>query len=274
MSHPAPVVLDSVTHMTEAHAGAVAYCASHGAHYAAYYAAVRGIAGLILNDAGIGRERVGFAGSRYLERLGVPAATVSSTSARIGDGRDGVDNGILSFVNGPAGALGLDIGMKARDALDLLARASLPPAPTPPSEAEHRREIDGAERGGVKVLVLDSAGLVVAADAGHVLVTASHGGILGGKPETAIKYPAAAAVYNDAGLGKDNAGISRLPALEARGIPAACVSHFSARIGDGMSTYDDGFISALNATAIRRGGLVGQSCRDFVAAMVAAAQRA
>lgn len=274
MSHPAPIVLDSVTHLTDTHRGVVAYCASHGAHYAAYYAAAKGIAGLILNDAGIGRERVGYAGPLYLERLGVPAATVSSASARIGDGRDGAENGILSSVNAPAGELGLDIGMPAREALRLLARAGLPPSPTPPPEAEHRREIEGAGQGRMKVFVLDSAGLVIAGDTGHVIVTASHGGILGGKPETAIKYPAAAAVYNDAGFGKDNAGISRLPALDARGIAGACVSHFSARIGDGMSTYQDGFISALNGAATRRGGLIGQSCRDFVAAMVATAARA
>lgn len=272
MSHPSPLVLDSVTHLTEAHRGAVAYCASHGARYAAYYAAAKGIAGLILNDAGIGRERVGFAGPLYLERLGVPAATVSSTSARIGDGRDGHDNGVLSFVNDPARERGLEVGMQAGEALARLLRSPLPPSPAPPPEAEHRREIAEAGRGSLKVLVLDSNGLVGPADAGHIIVTGSHGGLLGGKPETAIKHPASAAIYNDAGFGKDAAGISRLPALEARGVAGACVSHFSARIGDGMSTFNNGFISALNQAAARRGGLIGQSCREFVAAMVATAQ--
>ena len=45
-----------------------------------------------------------------------------------------------------------------------------------------------------------------------------------------------AAVYNDADFGVDDAGISRLPALDARGIAGACVSAWSARIGDGQST--------------------------------------
>jgi hypothetical protein len=52
------------------------------------------------------------------------------------------------------------------------------------------------------------------------------------------------------------------------------VSAFSARIGDGQSTYRDGYVSALNATAERHGGRIGQSCRELVAALVAARGRA
>ena len=42
-------------------------------------------------------------------------------------------------------------------------------------------------------------------------------------PETALKYDVRCALYNDAGIGKDAAGTSRLPALDARGIAAATV---------------------------------------------------
>jgi hypothetical protein len=61
--------------------------------------------------------------------------------------------------------------------------------------------------------------------------------------------------------------------MEGRGIAGACVSAFSARIGDGRSTFEDGYISTLNATAERHGGRIGQSCREFVAVMVAARTR-
>ena len=121
---------------------------------------------------------------------------------------------------------------------------------------------------GAKVIVIDSASLVTSADAGRVVVTASHGGLLGGRPETAIKVPVFAAVYNDAGWGIDGAGVSRLPALDTRGIAGACVSAFSARIGDGQSSYRDGFVSALNATAARHGGRIGQSAIAFCDAML------
>jgi hypothetical protein len=144
--------------------------------------------------------------------------------------------------------------------------------PDPLDEARH--EIVSAGANGVRVFVLDSNGLVGKDDAGHVVVTASHGGLLAGRPETAVKADVLAAVYVDADRGLDDAGISRLPALEARGIAGAMVSVFSARIGDGMSVWADGFVSALNPTAGRRGGAIGQSTQDFVAAMVSSSDPA
>lgn len=266
-------VLDSVTHMDARHRGAIACCGSHAGIYAAYYAAAKGVAAIILNDAGIGRERAGVAGLALLQSLGVPGAAISHLSARIGEGRDGVDRGVLTTVNARAAALGLKPGQACRDALALLAKAAPLPSPPPSPLEESRFEIDEAGSGGVKVFVIDSMSLVKPEDDGHVIVAASHGGALGGRPEMAIKHPVFACVCNDADRGIDDAGITRLPALEARGIAAACVSAFSARIGDGRSTWEDGYISILNDTARRHGGLIGQSTKDFVAAMVAARSR-
>ena len=264
------IILDSVTHLDAQHKGAVGYCGSHAGIYAAYYAASKGIAAVILNDAGIGREQAGIAGLLLLEKLGVPAAAISHLSARIGDGADGVARGILSTVNTPAAKLGLAPGMACRDALALLLLAELPPSPTPEAILESRFEVPDAGATGVKVIVMDSISLVRPEDDGHVIVAASHGGALGGKPEMAIKYPVFAAVCNDADRGIDNAGTTRLPALDSRGIAAACASAFSTRIGDGRSLWEDGFISAVNETARKHGGVVGQSTRQFAAAMVKA----
>jgi hypothetical protein len=265
------IIVDSVTHLDGAHRGAVVHAASHGGLYAAAYAAGKGVAAIILNDAGIGREQAGIAGLELLAGLGVAAAAVSHTSARIGDGHHGAAHGTLSTVNAPAAALGLVPGMACRAALDLLAAAPLAPSPPPHETEEARVEVTSHVYPGAKVIVIDSASLVTPADAGRVIVTASHGGLLGGRPETAIKVPVFAAVYNDAGWGIDGAGVSRLPALDARGIAGACVSTFSARIGDGLSTYRDGFISALNAVAVHHGGRIGQSAIAFCDAMLAAA---
>ena len=264
------VVLDSVTHLDAKHNGAVAYCGSHGGIYAAYYAAYKGLAAVILNDAGIGRERAGVAGLDLLAKLGVPSAAVSHMSARIGEGADGVARGILTTVNAPAAALGLAPGQSCSEALALLVEAKPKPSPAPAPLEESRFEVVEASRGDVKVIVIDSMSLVKPEDDGHVIVSASHGGALGGRPEMAIKYPVFACVCNDADKGADGAGITRLPALDQRGIAGACVSAFSARIGDGRSTYADGYVSVVNETAKRHGGMVGQSCRDFVAAMVGA----
>jgi hypothetical protein len=265
------IVLDSVTHLQAEHRGAAALCASHGGSYSGYYAASKGVSAVILNDAGIGREQAGLGGVRMLEGLGVPAAAVSGKTARIGDGKDNLARGVLSFVNGPAGQFGLAAGMTCLEALDKLAAAALKPAAEPPKQDEHRFEVQGAT--GVKVIVMDSISLVHPQDAGQIIVTASHGACPGGKPEMAVKYSVFAAVTNDADRGIDDAGISRLPAMNERGIAGACLSAFSARIGDGRSMYEDGYVSALNTVAEKYGGKIGQSCRQFVEAMIAAKAR-
>ena len=115
-----------------------------------------------------------------------------------------------------------------------------------------------------QVWALDSASLVLPEHKDAIVITGSHGGLLGGKPETALKYDVRGALYNDAGIGKDSAGTSRLPALDARGIAAATVSAASARIGDARSTYEDGIISRVNRRAATLGLGEGISAREFV----------
>ena len=107
MAEAAPLVLDSVTHLDAAARGRVALCASHGGTYAAWYAAQRGAAALVLHDAGIGRERAGVAGLDWLSARCIPGACVGHLTARIGDGADMAARGIVSAVNAPAAALGV-----------------------------------------------------------------------------------------------------------------------------------------------------------------------
>ena len=96
-------------------------------------------------------------------------------------------------------------------------------------------------------------------------MTGSHGGLLGGKPDTALKYDVLAALFNDAGIGIDEAGVARLPALDARGIAAGTVAAASARIGDARSTYEDGILSRINPRAAAFGIAPGMTAREFVA---------
>jgi hypothetical protein len=266
----APLVFDSVTHVTAASRGKAALCMSHGGGYAGYVAAQMGLSAVILNDAGIGRDRAGLAGLALLERLGVPAAAVSHLTARIGDAAHGLAHGVISATNAPAAKLGIRVGQSARDALAQLTASDLAAAPAPPAEQEVRIRLDAVCRDGVDVFALDSNTLVKPEDAGHIVVTGSHGGCPGGKPENAIKYPVFAAVYSDAGGGIDNAGLTRLPALDARGIACVCVSAFSCHIGDGRSVWRDGIVSHVNQTAAAFGALIGETTAQFVARAIAA----
>ena len=256
------VLADSVNYVGPEARGHVVVASSHGGLYAAYKAAASGARGMILNDAGVGRDDAGIVCLAYGEDLGMAAATVSHLSARIGDARDMMRRGVISHANAIAVAAGCVPGMDCAKAAALLERA---PTPTgePPRYAETRFVISD-EPGQPRVVCIDSASLVEVGDAGHILVTGSHGGLIGGKPEKAFNVDALLTVFNDAGIGIDEAGLGRLAPLDERRIAAATVSHTSARIGDARSTYHDGIVSRVNAHAVSMGAREGMAVAEFV----------
>jgi hypothetical protein len=101
----------------------------------------------------------------------------------------------------------------------------------------------------------DSVTEAVDDGAGQVLVTGSHGGLSAGR--FALQARPALAVFNDAGVGLDGAGIAGLPLLEAAGIAACAVAHDSARIGEAASTRASGVVSHANLQARALGLLPG-----------------
>ena len=112
-----------------------------------------------------------------------------------------------------------------------------------------------AKTGG-RVVVSDTITILETADAGAILVSASHGGISSG--EFALAVPLPAVFFNDAGIGKDRAGVAGIDFLETRGIAAGAVAHTSAMIGEGMDAWENGVISVLNAPAEAMGFHVGE----------------
>lgn len=256
------LVMDSITKLAANAAGSVAVAGSHGGVYAAYLAARGKLRGVILNDAGIGLEEAGIAGLGYLDALGIAAAAVDYRTARIGDGADMMARGIISRVNAAAAALGCTVGERCPASAERMRRARLSGREPPPYE--EGRFLLRHQRGEPKVWGLDSNSLAEPSDAGAVLVTGSHGGLLGGKPESAIGVAARAAVYNDAGIGIDRAGVSRLPVLAARGIAAATVAAATARIGDARSAWTTGRLSDVNELALGLGARIGMSVPELV----------
>ncbi len=257
----APVLTaDSITRVGAEAAGAVVVNGSHGGIYAAYAAAKLRVAAAVFNDAGVGRDEAGIAGLDYLAGLGIPAAAVGHGTARIGDGSDTMARGSITYANAPAAALGCHPGMICRDAAAALQRAS-PSAREPPPALEAAFLLIPEPPA---VWALDSASLVGADHVGAVVVTGSHGGLLGGRPDTALKADALAALFNDAGIGIGEAGVTRLPALDGRGIAAGTVAASSARIGDARSTYEDGILTRVNQRAAVLGIAPGMTAREFV----------
>jgi hypothetical protein len=125
-----------------------------------------------------------------------------------------------------------------------------------------------ADRGpGGLVLIMDSITKVTPADAGAIVVSASHGGASSG--EFALEVPLKAVFFNDAGVGKEGAGIAALAMLQDRGVAAGTVAHTSARIGDAQDMWDHGVISHLNDAARCLGLAVGQPLRTALRQLVA-----
>lgn len=97
------------------------------------------------------------------------------------------------------------------------------------------------------LVLLDSVTQVEFGHAGRLVVTGSHGGA------SVVPYARAVRawlyVFNDAGVGKDGAGIAALDLLQAEGIAAAAVAHSSARIGEALDTWESGIVSHLNEAA-------------------------
>ncbi|HEY4664708.1 MAG TPA: hypothetical protein VIG85_06965 [Comamonas sp.] len=259
-------VFDSVTHIGKCMRGRAVIAASHGGLYAVHLALQEGVGGLVVCDASVGVDRAGISGLAYADGLGVPCAAIHHRSARIGDGAHCAAQGLISFANACAVKLGVRVGMSALEAAQRMDAAGL--QPVDPGESPDEARVSLTVRQGLRpIVLLDSASLAAPQDEGCVVLTASHGGLLGGRPETAIKVPVFAALFNDAGIGCDNAGISRLPALQSRGIAAATVAAHSARIGDARSAWATGVISRVNPVSYAIGGREGQTAYEWAERM-------
>jgi uncharacterized protein YunC (DUF1805 family) len=127
-----------------------------------------------------------------------------------------------------------------------------------------KKEVVSGDKG--RVIIMDSITKVTPEDNGAVVVSASHGGASSG--EFALEVPLKAAFFNDAGVGKNNAGIVALDMLQERGVAAGAVSHTSACIGDSQDMWDNGVISHVNEAARKLGLAPGASLRESLSKLV------
>ena len=105
----------------------------------------------------------------------------------------------------------------------------------------------------IPITLLDSVALINSSHAGTIVVTGSHGGRSAAGFVVDIDKKPIAVFFNDAGGGKDNAGKVGLDMLQAIGVPAACYSHMSARIGDAQDGLDLGILTDANDLAKQAG---------------------
>ena len=114
--------------------------------------------------------------------------------------------------------------------------------------------------------IADSITELQATDAGCLAVSGSHGGL------SSARYALAArpllSVFNDAGVGKDAAGIAALDFLQNHGLAACTVAHSSACIGQAQSTLHSGVVSHANALATALGVNAGMAVQACVSAVL------
>lgn len=251
-------LLDSISDFDPLLHTGVTLTGSHGAANIIDFLHGARLQGIVVNDAGSGKDDAGVSSLSLLDAFGLPAAAVSHRSSRIGLASDTLEYGLISRFNLSAARAGVSRGMTAINAADLLrlGQSVIIPSMRQNLEPDSRILLPGRGR---TVILADSASSVLPEDTGRIIVTGSHGGLVGGHACRSLSASAFAAFFNDAGRGSGNAGIARLTALQERGIAGIAVAADSARIGSALSTYKEGIVSALNDRALSLGILSGQS---------------
>jgi hypothetical protein len=110
------------------------------------------------------------------------------------------------------------------------------------------------------IVLADSVTKPTEAWVGAVLVSASHGGVYAAY--CAAKAGVRAMILNDAGRGKDDAGIGGAAWCDALGLAYAAIDTMSARIGNAEDMAARGVISTVNAAARSLGVAPGQTVAE------------
>lgn len=217
----------------------------------------RGAKAVIAHDAGVGKDQAGISGLPFGDRHGLPVAAVAGSTASLSNGNS-LYEGTIGHANKLATELGVRAGQPVAEAARLMLRA---PRGRP---IDATREIEFVLRRmketpkGCIYAVWNLSGLPETYP-NDVFALATHSARVAA--EHAFRWNVKGWIANDAGMAKNNSGISGLALCAEKGMPAASVSAESARIGDGLSTYEDGIISAANDVAARKGVSVGMTAR-------------
>lgn len=116
------------------------------------------------------------------------------------------------------------------------------------------------EMGKARIVIVDTSSDVDEGNNMDIIITGSHGGVNACEYMGNLKIKGM--VSNDAGIGKNEAGIAGMKGLDKYDIPAVAVSTMSAKIGNGTSTYEQGSLSATNELAKKLGISQGMSARE------------
>jgi len=261
------VLLDSLGDLNADNTSPILVCASHCGDNGVFARKLKNchVKAVFLNNAGIGKNQAGISGLSHYEAENILACAVDHNSAEIGVARDTWESGIISHTNKLAEEAGIQPGDSVQEAVARIIRIIDMPSLNPKNKSSESlidenknsksNKVDlkkqaKAEIDGVSITVTDSITFLDENNAGDIVVCGSHGGVSAG--EYAQKHHLKAVFFNDAGIGKNNAGIKSLESLSDAGILACTVDCMSAEIFNGQDVLENGIITVCNQLAKTR----------------------
>jgi uncharacterized protein YunC (DUF1805 family) len=257
------ILLDSLGDIKPENTFPILVCASHCGDNGTFARKLTNcrVKAVFLNNAGIGKNQAGISGLSHYATDGILACAVDHYSAEIGVATDTWESGIISHTNTIANEAGIQPGDTVKDAVARIIHLynqhisgqinETSESPTVPQN-ENIGKVDLKKQfqtqiNGVNITVTDSITFLNESNAGDVVVCGSHGGVSAG--HYAQKHQLKAVFFNDAGIGKNNAGIKSLDTLSDAGIIACTVDCMSAEIFNGQDVLENGIISVCNQLA-------------------------
>ncbi len=262
MEYPQGIVLlDSLGDLQPSNTSPILVCGSHcgGNRDLAGHVKSCHVKAVFLNNAGVGKNQAGIRGLTHYEAENVLACAVDNHSAEIGIACDTYESGIISHTTSKAESIGIQIGESVQEGIaKIISHRSHTQqhADSVSLDEEEKNNKESIKKqtqthiDGLRITVTDSITFLNESNSGDIVVCGSHGGLSAGN--YAKKYCVKAVFFNDAGIGKNNAGVKSLAFLSDVGIPACTVDCMSAEIFNGRDVLDNGIITVCNQLAKNR----------------------
>lgn len=258
------VLLDSLGDLQPNNASPILVCGSHcgGNRNLARQVKHCHVKAVFLNNAGIGKNKAGIRGLANYEAENILACAVDNYSAEIGIASDTWQSGVISHTNHHAEEAGIQTGDTVKEAVAKISTNIKYPSFTQNDKdfatsnhvevKNNDKQIDLKKQtqtqiNGVPITVTDSITFLNQNNSGDIVACGSHGGLSAG--HYAQKHKVKAVFFNDAGIGKNNAGVKSLESLNDAGILACTVDCMSAEIFNGQDVLTHGIITVCNELA-------------------------
>jgi len=265
------VLLDSLGDLKPDNTSSILVCGSHcgGNGDLARHVKKCHVKAVFLNNAGVGKNQAGIRELVNYEAENVLACAVDNYSAEIGIACDTYESGVISHLSVQADLTGIKVGDSVKEAIAKIISHGLPSEPGEVFGSSGKKEkSEGLKKqiqtevNGVVITVTDSITFLNESNAGDIVVCGSHGGLSAGK--YAEKHHVKAVFFNDAGIGKNSAGVKSLELLSDAGTPACTVDCMSAEIFNGQDVLDNGIVSVCNHCAESSGIKEGLTVKEAV----------